>query len=364
MCKKLEKRNLIEKTFEFIEQDIEIRIESLKCQIEILGLQLIHSLDKQYSSDKIKKLKPNYLALLLNKNKIHRPLIDITINEIGHLNFEFNSNQLENLKMEFHKIDIKQIKYPMGVCWSGLDTRVSTPYQYAAIDYSNCNQVVKFDKNFNLKNSLKIFSQTVNLDQMRPIRLETNFRNYFYFLDKSTRYVYMVRVRDKNQGELEIFNEIKEICVDICFYDEILYVLSSLTSDSSMCGVKKFSSTGILKTSLTLTNVIFKEVVNLKINKKYICILESYKEIKLYDSLTGLFKFKLDNMGTNCICFADNFLLTLDNNGDLKCFELDSLSINFQSSRSLPKNEPYFMGYFNRKIFISYPWKREFCILK
>ena len=310
------------------------------------------------TANKNKKIKT--LIILLIKQKFQRPPIDLTINKIGHLNFEFNVNKLENFKIEIHKIECNEIKYPMGVCWSGKDS-CSNVYQYAAIDYSTCN-LITYDTKFTLKNYFKISSNCNKLaDKIRAMRLETNYKKIFYVLDKSSHYIYMLR--EKNQQEMEIFKEIGEFCRDICFFDETLYAICDLKSDSNKCQLKKFSPTGVFKRSLILVNATFREVINLKINKQFIAILESFNEIKLYDS-SGLFRFKLNNTNTNCICFADNHLLTLDSNGDLKCYDVESLEFNLLTYRPLPKNESYFMGYFNGKIFISYPWKREFFVLK
>jgi len=306
--------------------------------------------------------KNKYLALLLLKDKIRRPSpIDLTINEIGLLNFGFGPNKLDRFQMEVHKIRVKEINYPMGVCWSGVDcSRFSTTYQYAAIDYSNCN-LIKFDKKLKIKKCLKISNGLI--DRMRPIRLETDSGKLFYILDKSTHHVFILK--ENNEQNLEIFNEIKETCKDICFFNEILYVLCSRTNDSdqSVCELRHFSSIGLFKMSIHLSNVTFRNVNTLKISKNFIGVLEGNIEMKLYD-LNGMFKFRLNQPSISCFCFADNHLLTLDNDGLLKCYALDTLNLEAQSTRSLPKNESFFMGFFGKEIFISYPWKKEFCILK
>jgi hypothetical protein len=306
-----------------------------------------------------------YLALLLLKDKIRKPLIDLTTNEIGLLNFGFGPNKLDRFQMEIHKICIKEINYPMGVCWSGVDcSRFSTSYQYAAIDYSNCN-LIQFDKKLEIKKCLKISYQNIDLiDRMRPIRLETDSGKLFYILDKSTHHIFILK--ENNRQNLDIYNEIKETCKDICFFNGILYVLCSQANDlnQSVCEVRQFSSIGLFKMSIHLFNVTYKNVTSLKISKNFIGVLEGNTEMKLYD-LSGMFKFKL-NQGASisCFCFADNHVLTLDNDGLLKCYDLDTLNLECQSTRSLPKNESFFMGYFGKEIFISYPWKKEFCILK
>jgi hypothetical protein len=327
-----------------------------------LKLKLQKSLDRAASSTANKNHKIKNLIILLIRQKFQSPLIDLAIDKIGYLNFEFNVKKLNNLKIELYKIECNEIKYPMGVCWSGKDSsRDSKVYQYAAIDYSTC-YLITYDTKFTVKNYFKISCHCNKLaDTIRTMRLETNCKKIFYVLDKSSHYIYMLR--EKNQQEMEIFKEIAEFCKDICFFDETLYAICELKNDSNKCELKKFSPTGVFKRSLILENATFKEVINLKINKKFIAILESFNEIKLYD-LSGQFRFKLNNTNTNCICFADNHLLTLDSNGDLKCCDVESLEFNLQTYRSLPKNESYFMGYFNGKIFISYPWKREFCVLK
>ena len=346
-----EKRCLIEKTFEFIEQDIEIRIESLKCSLETIGISLTNSIERSSTSTKSAKS----LAHLLILTQVSMPVVNLT-KEIGCLNFGFNSEKLKSFQINVFQIE-KFVKYPMGLCWSGV--AMSNSYHYAVVDYSNCD-LIMFDKTFGFKQRFKAIFEV-----MKPVRLETNYKDIFYLLDNSKQTISILK--KTRQQNVVAFLVIRENCIDICFFRDHLYALC-LEYDSSkeIAKINKYVHTGVLKTSSMLSGVLYKNVNSMKINENFIAILENFKTIKIFDFI-GEFKFCFNlDASVSCICFADGrHLLTLNECGYLKCYELEAacLVLRNEISHGLPKNEPYVMNYWGEKIVICYPWKKQICIL-
>ena len=328
--------------------------------MDMIGLKMERAVDQAAHSAASKSQFLFDLILFMSKKK--RTAVSIHLaREVGRLSFEFDPVQLVNYSVETFSVE-KLASYPMGVCyWKG------GVNSYATIDYSN-SDVIVCDRLFKLKQRFK------NAFTLKPVRLESNLKNLFYILDKATCFVSILEVVIVNgQQELAILHEIRESCKDICFFEEQLYALC-VDSSTNVAKLNIFSSLGVLKSSLSLAEVTFKQVTSLRISVQFAVLVEAFSVIKLFEMPSGKLKVTLTLGVPNvaCICFADSYLLALSPTGDLKFYALSQREdfvisesmVTSEISGSLPKSEAYSIGYFDKKLVISYPWKKQFCILK
>lgn len=348
-------------TLEFIENEIDLQVESLKCYLDILANNLNKSVqDLSKKIDYSKDLCDDGNLKIIQKLICHNYRRDLPSKEhLGRLHFYYNENQFLNSTIS--KLEIKdKLTYPMGMCILNPETSNSN---LALLDF-NSSSIFIFDKDLKLKNQY-LNAKDLVAESIRPFRIETDSKNYFYLLDKNTYFIYMFDFKLLEFKKVISINESIYKCKDISFVNNYLYTLDSISKN-----IKVFTSEGVFKKTIEVNNDL-KSMTSFRISS--ICNLiaianDEFKEIKLFD-LNGSFKYSLKtNECFDSFCFADKSLLILNNNGKMSYFNTDNQNINDSYSINLYndqfKNDSNFLIYFNRKILISYTWKRHLCILK
>ena len=379
--------------FKFIEDEIEVRVESLKYQLDEVNERVMRELDSHASILQTfvrssSREKSSRCGQLMNYDTLSRqnyfePLrgrhvraksIRADSRLIGQLSYKFEFAKLQTFKLE--KIDLEKlnkIKYPMGMCV------LDNGKQLAIADYHN-NNINIFDNKMQIIDSLLVNAQL-------PHRIEVDeSSSVFYVQDKMTNFVYLHNIKTGvskpiviNQSNINDSNEAEEKPVflkDICYYDKCLFALNY--EDKNL--IHRFDRDGNHLKSISIKQhdpeQEPKRSCSIRVSDRFIAVNDSYLCIKLYDH-NGTFKFMIGSISDlkfDCFTFADDHALLYFNSGIVKCYNLlkmdrksspteNAYDAEGEISSEQLKCDASFMCYFNNRILIAYPWKKQLGIL-
>jgi hypothetical protein len=362
-----ESRGTIERYCDFIETDICIRIESLKCYLEKLEIDLTDLLDKSnkltlLDSDDAKQSK-RMIQLLFSRPRAQQVKID----EIGRLSFNFDKAQFLSLRPKL--IDLKtHMNYPMGICnLYKQNTRVDPKNELLLVaDYSNSN-ILLYDKDFKLRKRVTQIDGLADWFKY-PIRIESNGVDLLFILENSGHNVYAINFKEWRFSRVLAHGDgVQSIqAKDICFHGNKLYVL-----EFNDLRIRVYTAKGEFHKRLELDGCDFTRCSGFKVDDKFIAVGDSYSRIKLYNLANFCLQYFV-NEPFDCFCLQDSNLVVLTNKSELKFYELprvdqgdpdmfllstdvivDNQKFNFDSNAII---------YFNQKLVICFPWKKRLCI--
>ena len=356
---------------QYVQDEIGIRVESLKHQLDELNERIARDYDDQASAVK------RYLANPVPGNDqtrfmVFAKLFRLPVSRskkcfqpssslIGELNYKFDVEKF--LKMKFDRIELStlnKIKYPMGMCVLG-DGK-----QLAIADYHN-NSINIFDSKLQLVDSILVEAKL-------PHRIEVDESSSIFFVhDKMSGYVYIHDIKSGTSkpiviSELDSHVQPKAACFrDICYYDKCLFALES----GEKCQIHRFDKSGQRLRSIFIKQEPSRPC-SIRVTNHLLAVNDSYESVKFYD-YNGKFKFKigpvLENEKFDCFTFADDHALVYFNSGLIKCY---NMLMRYESSSGVEsgqlvgehlRNDASFMCYFNKKILIAYPWKKQLGVL-
>ncbi len=356
----------MEHLFEFLAQDIEISVESMKTEIDYISDDLIEKMDKieENYKKKMRKREKNLRKLVTNFEKSKNIFIKMnSINKFPNLRFiESDLNISSNILIgKLNGLDISDSVYINEIKVSEIKTIKLKfhPYdlcncfdeQLAVTDYMN-NKVHLFDKKFQKIKSISSINNEY-FNSPRGICIE-NISNNIYLCDTLNQRILII---NKEFSELKQiiknFNHIKKP-QSICFNGKSLFILDTQE-------IVNFSLNGdyINKFSLNQSNV--NNNAELKLIKNPLCmkLVDNCKlAININREKVFIYNLKGDIDSTiefeyeiGALFYSIGFLFIHQYNGTLACYKNNEhnewLSI---FERFVDFNESYSSTDFNKHL--------------
>ena len=391
-----------------MEDEINIRIESIRIELDSLQISLIEEC-KALKSNILEKLNndykqaenefENYTKVLskhesgyeMNKLKENIYACQTFVKEIQNFDLNF-SNSLK--KCSFRPSDWIPDKFMIG------NFRQNAHINFDAKKVSNLeifnfeNQIKSINRIFNLNNkSLLVTSSDDNTivqldDKYNEIKKINYIQNHKLLTPLSvcsdgfdTIYICdfgnnCVVVTDNEFSRLKRIIGRKSLdCgqsiepLDICFADNTLYVLNK---DNSV--VTTFNRNGdferhfLLRASLKPENIsdnnsnsdaeiILNRPNRIGANNKIFAVLDSFRKVYLYDCINGELNQVIKSNNSTMMCLVDDYLLTCNRDGHLNCYQNNNNNNKFVQTFERPvevlKDSKSYMCIFNEKILVT-----------
>lgn len=372
--------------FDFIEEEIEIRVESLKTYLDKLREKVHNSIDQLrehlthnrpvISSSSNFKHSVKYLLLNPANSRRNDALQLAAPNRIGKLAWKLTEAEFLSLKADV--IDLStHAKYPIWAC------SLQYENQLAIVDYPTGNVSI-FDRYFKLTRKL---TNETNLGGLisRPVRIDSNGRNTLFILDKFDFKIYLIDVTSCAIQHLD-----QHTYKDLSFstYSDKLYAQDK--TDNSL--VRIFSSTGMYTDQIRLQSSQDETTSNFNLNKtsclnltdKYAILLHDLNEFKVFNLKDGMLVYSLKartNERIESYCVLDDLgLIYFNEERKLKFRRLSDdvepvkdQPVNFDLNSNTAESclncdlfkvyDSNSIVYFNKKFIVCCPWKQKLIIL-
>ena len=381
---------------EYHKEAIQIRVESIKIELDKLCENLFTSLDDieiemKAELDDLKKFQDEILArneklvanltnsnieieaFLKNMNKCQENMNEIEnfnkifSNKLKKIKFEVNDewwpeseligevkkiekDLIERLKMiktrEFD-MDVLSVQLASGMC--------SLSNKKLLLVDTDANEILVLNKNFELEERInEVNGEVFNY----PLNICTDSRGEtVYLCDYNNSRVLLLDVNLKHVKKI-LTNTTDYIGnpIDICFYGDCLFILDSLTSN-----IKQFLHDGTCVRDINLVDNLNKSLtspVRLTIHGNYIAVLDNWKTIHVYD-MDGKYKDSIQQINEiemNTIYFYDKNLFCIDKKSKFKCYNMieDKIKLLFERVLPFTNNNSDYMIHFDNKLIIAY----------
>jgi WD40 repeat protein len=400
----IDKEILIDKTFEFIEDEIKIRVESIRIELDNLQSQLIDECKKfrnNYLSklkidfDKAEKKFQDYENLLSNNLKSFE-LVKLRENIYSCQNFvkeiqNYDSNFSQNLKkfsfissewipdfpvigrlnqnthIDFElmkKTDLEIINFENTV--KSLNRIFSLNDQTLLLSSSDDNTIIQLDDKYNEIRRINTIQQH---RLITPLSLCSDGYENIYICDLGnncvliTDYEFSRIKRIIGKKSLDCGQPIEPL--DICFHSDSLYVLNK---DSSYVTV--FSRIGDFDRQMelyasiktdntdsisTTSDIVLNRPNRIGANSKILVVLDSFRKVYLYDCLNGQLKQVIKSHNSTIMCLIDDYLFTCNRDGSLICYQSNNNKYvqMFERVVDLLKDSKSYMCFFKNRILVA-----------
>ena len=360
-----EREKRLKKVINFIEDEIEIRLESIKLELDNLNLKLLRKVNKIQNSAicKLRKLdefenKIETINEIMQNTKslntfkfVHNADFLPSYYHVGYLN-DLHVLNIHKIKTNLPNIIVfdNALKYPTSMCNLNNTQLIVTDNQQ--------NEICILDSN------LKYLKRISNISGLRfngPRGISTNNTDSVYICDTGNdrvvitdiNFTIVKRIIGKKGKSVNQF----DWPTDVCFYDGNIFVLDEINYR-----VQRFNSLGDFKEVMyakKLSPVIERSNIFKKISVDNDLIAISNKYFVYIIDFNGNELLKLGNLGVplKSLFLNGSYLITHNTNGSIICYGLEtdknnqkSFKIVFERAIDAFKKQTSSITKFNNKL--------------
>ena len=247
--------------------------------------------------------------------------------EVGTIKLPLGINKLENI--EFNETN----RYKFNSILCAIDDIIITDtneYIISGINNRNQHVILRMDKDFKITKALNGLENISLNFQENEIKFATDFKEHLFISLKDLNEVFICDLHDLNIIKARFGNKFEDNeknideAIDICYYEGQIYVLDTCKR------IQVYNSEGEYERSIYLY------VPNLKSEFYDIIEIKNSQKLEIFDNLISvlsnsenLYVFNLNGDFIQCIeskdnimtSFEDRYLLTLNLNNNLLCYE-------------------------------------------